>query len=123
MSCVGVLAARTFDRMTKGFVFAMWIFFALAAVSAIILRIRRPDLPRPYKCLGYPFVPIVFVIAAAARTVLAIADKPWDTLAWLVILAAGVPAYYWWRRIVPPPSPQAIEAELVNSNPETKEIQ
>lgn len=101
MSCFGVVAAQTFERMIGGFIFAMWIFFSLAALSVVILRVRRPDLHRPYRCWGYPVVPMVFVLSALFMTVLSILDKPVDTLIWIGILAAGVPGYYVWRRFVP----------------------
>ncbi|HOB73750.1 MAG TPA: amino acid permease [Phycisphaerae bacterium] len=101
MSCIGVMALGRFERMINGFVFTMWIFYALAAAAVIILRIRRPELPRPYRCWGYPFVPIAFILATAFMTVLSIRENPRDTLIWLGVLAAGVPTYYVWRRFVP----------------------
>jgi amino acid transporter len=101
MSCFGVIALRQFERMIGGFVFTMWIFYALAAASVIILRIRRPELERPYRCWGYPFVPIAFILATAFMTALSIRQNPKDTLTWLLILSAGVPAYYVWRWFVP----------------------
>ncbi len=101
MSCLGVIFLQQFERMIGGFVFTMWIFYALAAAAVIILRIRRPDLPRPYRCWGYPWVPITFILATVFMTVLSIRENPRDTLMWLGILAAGVPTYYVWRWFVP----------------------
>ncbi|GMV97088.1 MAG: amino acid permease [Phycisphaerae bacterium] len=101
MSCIGVLSLQRFQRMFGGFVFTMWIFYALAAVSVIVLRLRRPDLPRPYRCWGFPLVPAAFILATLFMTVLSIRANPRDTLTWLVILLAGVPAYYVWRYFVP----------------------
>lgn len=101
MSCLGVLTLKQFERMFGGFVFTMWIFYALAALSVILLRFRRPEWPRPYRCWGYPFVPIAFIAATIFMTVLSIRDNPKDTLMWLGILAAGAPAYYVWRYFVP----------------------
>lgn len=98
LSCVMVVGLEQFERMIGGFVFTIWIFYGLAAVAVIVVRVRRPELPRPYKCWGYPVVPLVFILSAAAMTVLAIIDSPKDTIPWLGILLLGVPAYWLWQR-------------------------
>jgi APA family basic amino acid/polyamine antiporter len=97
LSCVMVIWLERFERMIGGFVFTIWIFYGLAAVAVIVVRVRQPDLPRPYRCWGYPVVPLVFILSAAAVTVLAIIDSPKDTIPWLGILLAGVPAYWLWQ--------------------------
>lgn len=102
MACVAVCFLKHFERMIGGFVFTMWIFYAATAVSVILIRIRRPDLLRPYRCWGYPVVPLLFVLASALMTVLSIKDAPGVTLPWLGVLAVGVPVYYAWRWWCPP---------------------
>jgi basic amino acid/polyamine antiporter, APA family len=101
LSCVAVCFLKHFERLTGGFVFTMWIFYAAAAVSMIVLRIRRPELNRPCRCWGYPVVPVAFIAASLLITVLAIKASPVETLCWLGILVTGAPAYYLWRRWVP----------------------
>ncbi len=99
LSCLAICVLEHFERLAGGFVFTMWIFYALAAVSVIVLRIRRPDLPRPYRCWGYPVVPIVFVLSAAFMTFLQIRESPAENLTWLAILVAGAPCYFLWCRL------------------------
>lgn len=101
LSCIAVCFLKRFERLTAGFVFTMWIFYAGAALAMISLRIRRPDLSRPCRCWGYPVLPVLFIAASAFMTVLAIMASPAETLAWLGILVAGTPAYYLWRWLVP----------------------
>ncbi len=101
MACAGVCFLQRFEKMINGFVFTMWIFYAATAVSVIGLRIRRPDLPRAYRCWGYPVVPVLFILASVLMTALSIQASPRETIPWLGILAAGVPAYYVWRHFVP----------------------
>jgi basic amino acid/polyamine antiporter, APA family len=112
LSCIAVCFLKRFERLTGGFVFTMWIFYAATAVSVIVLRIRRPDLNRPCRCWGYPVVPVVFIAASLLITVLAIKASPVETLSWLGILVAGAPAYYLWRRLVPAGTAGPMEATV-----------
>lgn len=98
LSTVAVLFVGSFERLAGGFVFTMWIFYGLAGGAIFILRIRRPDAPRPFRCPGYPFTPAIFVLAALAMTALSIADTPGMSALWLAILLAGWPVYYVWKR-------------------------
>lgn len=98
LSCLAAWFIGTFERLAGGFVFTMWIFYGLAALSIFVHRVRRPDADRPFRCPGYPLVPLLFVLSAGAMTALAIAEAPRDTLPWLGVLAAGFPAYGLWSR-------------------------
>ena len=60
-----------------------------------ILRRRRPDLPRPYRVWGYPFVPIIFIAASGAFVINTLVERPKESLAGIAFLALGVP-FYWW---------------------------
>jgi APA family basic amino acid/polyamine antiporter len=98
LSCLAIIFVKTFEGLTGGFVFTMWIFYAGAVAAVLVLRARRPDLERPYRCWGYPWVPVVFIAASLAMTALSIVASPRGTLPWLGALLAGWPAYYLWRR-------------------------
>jgi CheY-like chemotaxis protein len=63
-----------------------------------LIRRTRPDAPRPYRTWGYPFVPVVFVLASLAMAANTLLEKPKESLFGLAILALGLPAYAWWRR-------------------------
>lgn len=102
----GTPRGSTFQSLADGFVFTMWIFYGLAACSIFILRIKRPDAPRPYRCWGYPLIPALFVASAAAMTLFTIAGDISDpasrglkTLPWLGVLIAGLPVYFVWNAI------------------------
>ncbi len=75
-----------------------WILYAMAAASVIVLRRKRPDLERPYRTIGYPFVPIIFVAVAVMLLISTLLDSPRESLLGLLIIAAGVPFYLYWRR-------------------------
>ncbi|QOJ14474.1 MAG: amino acid permease [Planctomycetia bacterium] len=98
LSCIAVCALGKFSALIEGFVFVMWIFYGMAAVSVIILRRTRPDAARPFHCPGYPWIPLAFASCAAAMTVLSILADPRTNLAWLGVLLLGPPLYWVWMK-------------------------
>jgi basic amino acid/polyamine antiporter, APA family len=78
-------------------IFASWILYGMATAAVIVLRKKRPDLPRPYRTLGYPFVPLLFVLVAALLVISTLADSPAESLKGLFLVLAGIPFYYYWR--------------------------
>jgi APA family basic amino acid/polyamine antiporter len=87
----------TFEQLFTYVVFASWIFAALAAASAFVLRRRRPDAPRPFRVPGYPMTPALFIAAAAAIVGNTFVARPVQALIGLGIVATGVPAYFVWK--------------------------
>ena len=100
-SSVIVLSGR-YDQLFTYVIFSSAIFYALAASAVIVLRFKRPDLPRPYRTLGYPFIPIVFIATLIALILSTLFKSPRESLLGLGIIAAGVPLYLYWRRSAQP---------------------
>jgi APA family basic amino acid/polyamine antiporter len=88
----------TFEQLLKYAVFGAWIFLGLAALGVIVLRKKRPDLPRPYKTLGYPVTPILFVVSALFVIVNTLIQSFWNAFAGLALIGLGIPAYLYWNR-------------------------
>ncbi len=88
----------TFEQLATYVIFGQWIFFGLTAGAVIVLRKKRPDLARPYRTPGYPFTPILFIVAALFISVNTLIQQPINALAGLGIIALGVPAYFYWLR-------------------------
>ena len=85
-------------QLLNAVVFADWVFFALTAVTLFVLRRRRPDAERPFRCPLYPWVPALFFLLASAMAVLTFVKS--DLLSRLLgpgILLAGVPVYWVFR--------------------------
>lgn len=78
-------------------IFASWILYAMTAVSVIVLRRKRPELPRPYRVPGYPLVPIAFVVSAIALVLVTLVDSPRESLMGLGLIISGVPFYFFWK--------------------------
>jgi basic amino acid/polyamine antiporter, APA family len=94
----GILAlSGTYDQLTDLTVFAYTIFYALTAASLFLLRRTRPDAPRPYRTSGYPWVPLVFVIASAWLVINMVHTNPVEAWLALAFIACGLPAYWAFR--------------------------
>lgn len=95
---VAMVMTQTFEQLTDTFVLAMWPFYALSVAAIYTLRKSQPQLNRPYKVVGYPFVPAVFIAAAIYLVGNAlISDPVWTSITFAVVLA-GLPVYYIWFR-------------------------
>jgi len=102
----GALAAvlalsSSYDRLLGYAVFADWVFFALSGVALLVFRRKLPEAPRPYPTPGYPWVPLLFTLAAAGIVVNTFFADTWNALIGTAIFAAGVPVYYLWRALKP----------------------
>ena len=89
-----VLIIGGFAQLFTYVIFGGWIFYALAVLSVIALRKKEPDLPRPYRVPGYPFVPILFGATALAIVVNTLVETPREALFGLAFIGLGVPVYY-----------------------------
>ncbi len=84
--------------LLSGVVFADWIFFGLGGASVFVLRKKKPDAARPYRALGYPVLPGLFVLAAAIGIVSAYVAAPRTSLFGTGLLLAGVAVYFAFRK-------------------------
>ncbi|PYQ42283.1 MAG: amino acid permease [Acidobacteria bacterium] len=87
----------TFDQLTDSLLFASWIFYGLVTSSVFVLRRRMPQAPRPYRTLGYPVVPAIFVLVSAWLVVNTLIEKRVESVTGLVLILAGLPLFYWFR--------------------------
>jgi APA family basic amino acid/polyamine antiporter len=95
-SLVLLIATRgAIDTLVNGVVFADWIFFGLGAASVFVLRRKRPELHRPYRVPGYPWLPAFFVLSAMVGIVSAYVSQLKMSLVGTAMLAAGVVLYKW----------------------------
>lgn len=100
----------SFDQLTDYVVFASWIFYALVTGSVFVFRKRLPHADRPYKTLGYPWVPVVFLVLAVLLLINTLWTSPQESLWGLVIIMAGAPVYYIQKKYFTQPSPQQAQA-------------
>lgn len=86
----------SYDKLTDYVIFAAWIFYALNTASVFYFRWKMPDAERPYRTLGYPVVPALFLLVAVWLLVMTVKGAPQQSLIGLGIIALGLPVYYYW---------------------------
>ena len=89
-----LVTSRSFEAVTLLFVVANWPFYALSVAAVYRLRRRRPDLPRPYKVIGYPVVPAIFIAAVVWFIGNALVHEPISTAVTFALILSGIPVYY-----------------------------
>jgi len=100
---------RTYDPSTQSWgnlysnlleyvISAALIFYVLTIAGVFRLRIKRPDAPRPYRTVGYPFVPAFYIVTASVIVLVLFRYRPSTTWPGLLIVLAGVPIYLAIRR-------------------------
>jgi basic amino acid/polyamine antiporter, APA family len=97
LGCILALSG-TFDQITTASVFAVWIFFALTAAAVFVLRWKRPNTERPYRVLGYPVLPGLFVAVAVWLLVNTLRTNPVESGAGLLLIAIGLPIFFHFRK-------------------------
>jgi APA family basic amino acid/polyamine antiporter len=84
-----------FDALTDFVIFGGLLFYALVVAAVLVLRRKRPDLPRPYRCWGYPATPLLYLAGSSAVMISMLIDKLPQTTVGTGLIAAGVVYYYW----------------------------
>jgi APA family basic amino acid/polyamine antiporter len=99
----------TYNELLDFVVFAVLVFYVLTVAGLFILRRRLPDLPRPYRVFGYPFLPAIYVFLCFAVMIDLLIVKPEYTWPGLIIVLAGIPVYFLWRTFgTKPPVPHLV---------------
>lgn len=93
-----LVLSGTYDQLYEYVIFSSVILYGMATAAVIVLRFKRPDMPRPYRAVGYPVVPVVFILGVASLVVSRLVNKPEESLKGLVIIAVGLPFYWYWKR-------------------------
>jgi len=88
----------TYGSLLDYVIFAVLLFFSLTILAIFVLRVKKPDIPRPYKAFGYPVIPAVYILTTLFIMIILLIYKPDYTFPGLGIVLLGIPAYYIWRK-------------------------
>lgn len=95
----GVLAlSGRYDQLYTYVIFVGVVMYVITVGALFVLRYKRPDAPRPYRCTGYPWSPALYMLVAGAWAFVVLFQRPKEAVAGIVIVALGVPGYLYWRR-------------------------
>lgn len=98
LACIFVFLG-TFDQLLSYVVFVMLLSSIATGIAHGILRLRKPELPRPYRTWGYPLVPLVFICLYIVIAAQIAAAKPMTSMIGLIITISGLPFFYIWTKI------------------------
>src|SRR3984893_1469586 len=87
----------SYDQLTDYVIFASWIFYGMTTSAVFVLRRKMPEALRPYKTLGYPLIPVVFVLVSLWLTINTLVARPVESATGLILIALGLPIFIYYR--------------------------
>ena len=99
-SCWAILlcVSGSYGQLLDYIIFAVLLFYIFTIFGLFVLRVRKPDAERPYRALGYPVLPALYIVLAAWICYVLLRYKPQYTWPGLVIVLLGIPVYLCWSR-------------------------
>jgi len=96
----GILCiSGSYGQLLDYVIFAVLLFYVLTLAGLFVLRFKRPDAPRPYRAIGYPWLPATYIVMALFIDGVLLVYKPQYTWPGLVIVLLGIPVYFLWSRL------------------------
>ena len=105
LSIILLLLGGNFRQFFSLAIFAEWLFYMIAGSTIFVFRWRDPQAARPYRVLGYPFVPALFIAAAAVLLYYTLRENWPNSFYGLLVILAGAPVYWSFRRLRQPGRP------------------
>ena len=97
----------SYGQLLDYIIFAVLVFYILTIAGLFVLRVKRPDEPRPYRAIGYPVLPAMYILMAVFIDVVLLRYKPQYTWPGLIIVLLGIPVYFLWSKRNPQEKVQA----------------
>jgi basic amino acid/polyamine antiporter, APA family len=110
MQCVWtciLCISGSYGQLLDYIIFAVLVFYILTIAGLFVLRLNRPDEPRPYRAIGYPLLPAMYILMAVFIDVVLLRYKPQYTWPGLIIVLLGIPVYFLWSKRNPQVSTQS----------------
>jgi APA family basic amino acid/polyamine antiporter len=91
----------SYGQLLDYIIFAVLVFYILTILGLFVLRFKWPAAPRPYRALGYPVLPALYIVLAGWICIVLLRYKPQYTWPGLVLVLLGIPVYFLWSRRSP----------------------
>ena len=101
MQCVWTCVlciSGSYGQLLDYIIFAVLVFYILTIGGLFVLRVKRPDAPRPYRAIGYPVLPAIYILMAVFIDIVLLRYKPQYTWPGLIIVLLGIPVYFLWSK-------------------------
>jgi len=98
VASVLIVVGGAFRELFSLTIFSEWLFYMVAASTIFVFRRRERDIPRPYRTVGYPLVPALFIATAAVLLCYTFFSNLRDSIGGLVVILLGIPVYLWFAR-------------------------
>jgi basic amino acid/polyamine antiporter, APA family len=96
-TCV-LCVSGTYNQLLEYIIFAVLVFYILTIIGLFVLRRTHAEAERPYRAVGYPVLPAMYIVIALFIDVVLLRYKPQYTWPGLIIVLLGIPVYYVWRK-------------------------
>ncbi len=96
-TCILCLSG-TYNDLLNYVIFAVLVFYILTIAALFVLRRTQPQAERPYRAIGYPVLPAIYIVMALFIDVVLLRYKPQYTWPGLIIVLLGIPVYFIWSR-------------------------
>jgi APA family basic amino acid/polyamine antiporter len=95
-TCI-LCVSGSYSQLLDYIIFAVLVFYILTIIGLFVLRKTHPEAERPYKAVGYPVLPAIYIVMALFIDVVLLRYKPQYTWPGLCIVLLGIPVYFLWR--------------------------
>jgi len=93
-----LVMSGSYSQLLEYEIFAALLFYIFVIAGIFVFRKKYPDIPRPYKALGYPVIPVIYCLLAATVAINLLIYRPNTTWPGLLIIMTGLPVYLFWKK-------------------------
>jgi APA family basic amino acid/polyamine antiporter len=87
-----------YDQLYTYVIYGMIVSYTLTVIGLFVLRWKKPNVDRPYRCTGYPWLPAIYIALGAWWSINTLIERPKEAFGSIIIVLLGVPCFLYWKR-------------------------